>query len=85
MFKILKRIDPEADINEIPPRRDGMHPTTYDGLAKKHAVRRPPERRYLGGGDRSRRPFVACSGEHLWEPAAQHRARILAKLVARAG
>ena len=37
MFKILKRIDPEADINEIPLRRHGMHRTTYDGLVKKHA------------------------------------------------
>ena len=37
MFKIIKRIDPDVDVNKIPPRRFGMHNSTYERLLKKHA------------------------------------------------
>src|SRR5215468_4591630 len=36
MFKIVKRLDPDATFNELPPKPKGMHWCTYERLADRY-------------------------------------------------
>ena len=36
MMKIVKRLDPEATCNELPPKPRGMHWSTYDRLKERY-------------------------------------------------
>jgi hypothetical protein len=36
MMKIVKRLDPEATCNALPPKPKGMHWSTYDRLAERY-------------------------------------------------
>jgi len=36
MFKIVKRLDPEATFNELPPKPKGMHWRTHERLADRY-------------------------------------------------
>ena len=35
-FKIVRRLDPDADCNELPPKPKGMHWKTYERLAERY-------------------------------------------------
>ena len=36
MFKIVRRLDPEEDCNDLPPKPKGMHWRTYERLAERY-------------------------------------------------
>ena len=36
MFKIVQRLDPAQDFNELPPKPNGMHWSTYNRLAERY-------------------------------------------------
>ena len=36
MFKIIKRLDPTATVNDLPTKPKGMHWRTYEGLAERY-------------------------------------------------
>jgi len=36
MMKIVKRLDPKAMCNALPPKPTGMHWSTYDRLAERY-------------------------------------------------
>src|SRR5262245_54808739 len=36
MFKIVKRLDPEATFNELPPKPKGLHWRTYERLSDRY-------------------------------------------------
>jgi hypothetical protein len=36
MFKIVRRLNPDADINDLPPKPKGMHWRTYDRLVERY-------------------------------------------------
>jgi hypothetical protein len=36
MFKLIKRLDPEAEFNDLPPKPKAMHWRTYDRLAERY-------------------------------------------------
>jgi hypothetical protein len=36
MFKIVRRLDPSAEVNDLPPKPKGMHWSTYDRLVERY-------------------------------------------------
>jgi hypothetical protein len=38
MFRVVRRFNPAATVNQIPPRPYGMHRSTYKRLVQKHAA-----------------------------------------------
>ena len=36
MFKIVRRLDPDENCNELPPKPKGMHWKTYERLAERY-------------------------------------------------
>lgn len=36
MFKIVRRLDPEEDCNDLPPKPKGTHWRTYNRLVDRH-------------------------------------------------
>ena len=36
MFKIVRRLDPKEQINELPPKPKGMHWSTYNRLVDRY-------------------------------------------------
>ena len=38
MMKIVKRLEPDATCNELPPKPKGMHWSTYDRLAERYDI-----------------------------------------------
>jgi hypothetical protein len=36
MFKIVRRLDPEQDVNDLPPKPKGMHWRTYNRLVDRY-------------------------------------------------